>query len=131
MENPEIFDSEYCNVQYKEKDNIVLITWKKYCHLDDYRRPAMYASGLLKKHFGSNLIIDARNGFEDDKEDIECGFSVLLPSMSESDCKKVCFIMNEISGIEEEISLWTKEFMKYFTVKSVLSYEEAVKYIIE
>ncbi|MDT3427763.1 hypothetical protein J2Z22_003339 [Paenibacillus forsythiae] len=35
--------------------------------------------------------------------------------------------MNEVNEIEEEMDMWTKEFMKYFTVKRVKSYEDAVE----
>jgi hypothetical protein len=86
---------------------------------------------LLKKYTNSNFVVDARNGFEDEKEDTEWGFSVLLPAMSKTDCKTVVFIMNEVSDIEEEMDMWTKEFMKYFTVKKVKCYDEAIKAIVE
>jgi len=62
---------------------------------------------------------------------VELEFSVLLPSMSSTDCKIVVFIMNEVNEIEEEMNMWTKEFMKYFTVKKVTRYAESVNYILE
>ncbi|MDF2804705.1 MAG: hypothetical protein K0S61_4610 [Anaerocolumna sp.] len=123
------FHSEYCNVKYIIEDNIVLISWKKFCCYEDYRNPTTYALELLRKYSNSNLVVDARNGFEDEKEDIEWGFSILLPAMADTDCKKVIFIMNEVNEIEEEIDLWTKEFMKYFIVKKVKGYEEAIRII--
>ncbi|MDF2675685.1 MAG: hypothetical protein K0R09_3957 [Clostridiales bacterium] len=123
------FDSKYCNVSYIIEDNIVLISWKKFCCYEDYRNPTTYALELLRKYANSNLVVDARNGFEDEKEDIEWGFSILLPAMAHTDCKKVIFIMNEVNEIEEEIDLWTKEFMKYFVVKKVKGYEEAIRII--
>ena len=129
MSNKNEFDSEFSNVKYMAEDNIVLLTWKKFCCYNDYRNPTIFALDLLKMHSNSNFIVDARNGFEDEKDDVEWGFSVLLPAMSNTDCKIVVFIMNEVNEIEEEMDMWTKEFMKYFTVKKVLSYAEAVKYI--
>ena len=123
------FDSEFSNVKYMFEDNIVLLTWKKFCCYNDYRNPTTFALELLKKYPNSNFVVDARNGFEDEKDDIEWGFSVLLPAMSSTDCKRVVFIMNEVNEIEEEMDMWTKEFMKYFTVKKVTSYAEAVKQI--
>ena len=75
--------------------------------------------------------MDARNGFEDEKEDVEWGFKVLLPAMSKTDCKIVVFILNEVNEIEEEMDMWTKEFMKYFKVKKVETLEKARKYIDE
>ena len=123
------FNSEFSNVKYISEDNIVFLTWKKFCCYDDYRNPTIFALELLKKYANSNFVVDARNGFEDEKEDTEWGFSVLLPAMSNTDCKNVVFIMNEVNEIEEEMDMWTKEFMKYFKVKKVKCYEDAVKVI--
>ncbi len=125
------FDSEFCNVIYKDDVNIVLLTWKKFCCSDDYRRPTTFAAELLKKYPDSNFVVDARNGFEDEKEDVEWGFSVYLPALSKTSCKKVVFIMNEVSEIEAEMDMWTTEFMKYFVVKKVTSYQEAEKNLCE
>lgn len=121
------FDSEFCNVKYVESDHIVLLTWKEFCRLDDYRTPTMFASDLLKQFPGSNIIVDARNGFEDEKEDVTWGFTVLLPAMAQSECKYIIFIMEKYNEIEEEMDMWTKEFSKYFTVKKAPNYQEAVK----
>ena len=124
------FDSEFSNVKYMAEENIVLLTWKKFCCYDDYRHPTTFALELLKKYSNSNFVVDARNGFEDEQEDVEWGFSVLLPAMSRTDCKIVIFIMNEVNEIEEEMDMWTKEFMKYFTVKKVTRYSGVIKYIV-
>ena len=123
------FDSEFCNVKFREEDNVVFLTWKKFCCYDNYRNPTIFALNLLNKHPNSNFVIDARNGFEDEKEDVEWGFSILLPAISKTGCKKVVFIMNEVNEIEDEMDMWTKEFMKYFIVKKVKCYEDAVKFI--
>lgn len=123
------FDSEFCNVKYIEKDNIVLLTWKKFASFENYRTPTLFAAELLAKHEGSSFVCDARNGFEDEKEDVEWGFSVLLPTMSKAGCKNVVFIMNEVNEIEDEMDMWTKEFMKYFTAIKVTTYDEAVERI--
>ena len=120
------FDSEFSNVKYIEKDNVVFLTWKKFCSFDNYRIPTYFALGLLEKYPNSNFVVDARNGFEDVKEDVEWGFSELLPGMSKTDCKYVAFIINEVNEIEEEMDLWTKEFGKYFTVVRAVSYEAAI-----
>lgn len=123
------FDSAFCHVTYLSEDNVVFLTWKKFCRLQDYREPTMFAAQLLRKYVNSNFIIDARNGFEDDKEDVEWGFSYLLPEMAKSDCEICVFIVKKVSLIDEEIDLWTKEFLRYFIVKQVHSYEEAIKQV--
>jgi len=129
MEAKNEFDSEFCDVRYVSKENIVFLTWKKSCSYDNYRKPTTFALELLKKYTNSNFVIDARNGFEDEKDDIEWGFTVLLPAMAKTSCKNIIFIMNEVNEIEEEINIWTKEFMKYFVVKKVKSYEDSINFI--
>ena len=125
------FDSEFCNVKYIYQDNLVFLNWKKFCCYYNYRTPTTFALELLKNHPNSNFVVDVRNGFEDLEDDVNWGFSELLPAMSKTNCKIVIFIMNEINEIKEEMDMWTKEFMKYFTVKKVTNYEDVVKLISE
>ena len=114
------FTSEYADVQYLADKNKVLLTWKKEAKLDNYRKPATAALELLREH-NCDFIIDARNGFEDEKEDVEWGFSFLLPEMSKTGCKTVWFIMTQVNEtqIGEEMDMWTAEFLKYFKVRKV------------
>lgn len=49
--------------------------------------------------------------------------------MAKTDCKIVVLIMNEVNRIEEEMDMWTKEFMKYFKVKRITSYEDGLKFV--
>lgn len=121
------FNSDYCEVRYVEKDKAVLLTWKKFACGENYRTPTTFAGELLKEYEGSNLIVDARNGFEDEKSDADWGMSVLLPGMAKTKCKVICFIMNEVNQIEEEMDMWTKEFGKYFAVIKAADYENALE----
>lgn len=125
------FDSEYSHVEYIAADNIVLLTWKKFCCKNNYRNPTTFAVDLLNRYPGSNFVVDARNGFEDERDDVKWGFSVLLPAMSKTDCKVVVFIVNEVNEIKSEMDMWTKEFKKYFIVKQVANYSAAIKFIAE
>ena len=125
------FNSDYCSVKYIKEDNIVFLKWKKFACFDNYRQPTWFAYELLDNYKNSNYIVDARNGFEDDKADVKWGFEKLLPAMAKTDCKCVVFILNEVNEIEEEMDLWTKEFIKYFKVIKVTSYDEALKKVKE
>ena len=107
-----MFESEYANIEYIEKDNVVFHTWKKEAHYDDYRMPVMASLELLREHENSFFIVDARNGFEDVKEDVEWGFSYFLPELKKTGCKVWGFILPEVSDIEGEIDLWTAEIQK-------------------
>ena len=127
------FDSEYANVKFDNENNVVVITWKQFCCYDDYRKPTTFALDLLNIYTGSNLIVDARNGFEDNEDDVEWGFHFLLPAMSKTGCKKVGFIMETENTIETEMDMWTLEFGKYFAVFREKNYEkllEAMKTMI-
>lgn len=121
--------TDFAEVTYKAEDSAVFLVWKNRAILEDYREPTLFALELLQKHNGSNFIVDARNGFEDDKRDVEWGFSYLLPEMSRTSCRFIVFIMNEINEVEigEEMDMWTAEFGKYFAVTKSKSYEEAVE----
>lgn len=121
-----VFESEYCRVEYLEKYNIVFLEWKKFCSGKNYREPVMFALNLLRGHKNSNFIFDARNGFEDDKEDVKWGFEFFIPEMAKTDCKRVSFIMNKVSGIEDEMNMWEKEFRKYFEVNKFDDKKKAV-----
>ena len=123
------FESEFCQVQYIKNDHVVLLQWKNPCHHDNYRLPTSFALERLREHNGSSFVIDARNGFEDHKDDVEWAFTVLLPAMSKTLCKNVIFIMNPVNLIEDEIDMWTREFSKYFNCKRVATYADALKYL--
>lgn len=125
------FDSDYSHVEYISADNIVFLTWKKFCCKSNYRAPTIFAVDLLNQYPESNFVVDAQNGFEDESADVEWGFSVLLPAMSKTDCKIVVFIVNEVNEIKSEMDMWTKEFKKYFTVKQVTNYQDAIDFISE
>ena len=52
---------------------------------------------------GSVFIVDARNGFEDVKEDVDWGFNYFLPELKKTGCAIWGFILPEVSEIEGEI----------------------------
>ena len=120
------FNSDYANVRYIEEDKAVFLTWKKAAYLENYREPAVFALELLRNNIGSNLVVDARNGFEDDKRDAEWGATYLIPEMAKTSCRFICFIMNKVNNIEEEMDMWTIEFGKYFAVIRAQNYNEAI-----
>lgn len=122
------FDTEFCEVRYVEADGAVFLRWKKFARLDDYRKPTMFALELIRAHNAVRFIVDARNGFEDDKRDVEWGFSYLLPEIAKTACRFVCFILTaeNLHAIGDEMDMWTVEFGKYFAVTKSADYESAV-----
>lgn len=51
----DLFDSEFCKVTYVKEDNVVILSWKKFCCYDNYLKPTLFASKLLHKHGGAIL----------------------------------------------------------------------------
>ena len=121
------FYSDYANVSLIEEKQVVLLEWKQAAYLENYREPTEFALKLLQEHPGTNFVVDARNGFEDDKRDVEWGFSYLLPEMAKTSCRCICFIMNQVNDIEAEMDMWTLEFGKYFGVMRAEDFEQAVE----
>lgn len=119
------FDSDYCHITYLPDDKAVLHTWKRFCCGECYRTPVLFSLKLLQNYDGSNLVVDARNGFEDEKADVEWAFTEFIPAMAKTSCQTVTFIMNEVNDIEGEMDMWTREFSKYFKVRRVSSPEDA------
>ncbi len=122
----QMYQSEFCEVEYLKEANSVFLKWKKFCMGEDYRKPARFALQSLSENENCNFIIDARSGFEDDKEDVKWVFDEFIPKMSQTGCKKVVFITSLVNDIEGEIDMFTKAFMKYFEVKNVNSLDEAI-----
>ena len=129
LKDTDKFESDYAKIEYIEKDNVVFHVWKKEAHFDDYRKPVMAALEMLRSHKGSAFIVDARNGFEDVKEDVEWGFTYFLPELKRTGCEVWGFILPEISKIEGEIDLWTNEIEKNFRVIRAEKYEDVFKQI--
>ena len=38
-----IYQSSYCDAYYEDEKNVVLVCWKSYCELEQYRTPLEYA----------------------------------------------------------------------------------------
>ena len=124
-----MFENKFAKVEYIEGDNVVFHIWKKEAHFDDYRKPVTASLELLREHKDSVFIVDARNGFEDTKEDVEWGFDYFLPELKKTGCRIWGFILPEVSDIEGEIDLWTREIEKNFTVIRAESYSDILSKI--
>lgn len=123
----EVFESGFARCEYIGKDNAVLHVWKKEAHFSDYRLPVTASLDMLRKHKGSIFIVDARNGFEDVREDVDWGFEYFLPELKKTGCEVWGFILPEVSNIEGEIDLWTREIEKNFFVIRAESYEQILR----
>ncbi len=60
--------SEYCDVNYNDRYNVVFVKWNKFCCFEDYRMPLECALDIIKQ-YKCDYVADTRDGFENIPED--------------------------------------------------------------
>ena len=98
-----MYISEYCEVNYEEKYNVVLVKWKKFCCNQDYRKPLEYALDIIREHKNCDYVADTRSGFENILEDTEWVAEYFMPIAVEYGCKCIYFIIDENNSLKEEL----------------------------
>ncbi len=121
----EVYDSAHCTVYYRPELKAVYLEWKKFSCGDEYRKPCEHLLKLMQIYQCKNVVVNAVNGFEDDKEDVDWAFEYFIPALAKTSCKILVFIMGTGNSLDHEIDMFTKEFMKYFQVERCHSMEEA------
>ena len=94
--------SEFCDVRYEEKHNVVLVEWKKFCCYEDYRKPLEIALNIIKE-FKCDYVADTRNGFENIEEDTKWVADYFMPKAAEYGCKCIYFIIDDNNSLKEEL----------------------------
>ena len=94
--------SEFCDVFYDEKHNVVFVTWKKFCCNEDYRKPLKYALEIIKQH-SCDYVADTRNGFENIPEDTKWVADYFMPTAVEYGCNIIYFIIDENNSLKDEL----------------------------
>lgn len=124
-----MYNSEFCEVSYNSKYNVVFVKWKKFCKIDEYRGPLLYALEIIKE-YNCNYVADTRNGFEDNPEDTIWIKNHFIPKAVEYGCKTIYFIIdkdnslaNELKGQEED----SKDKIKFeyiYNLADIRNYEK-------
>ncbi len=96
------YSSEFCDVEYDERHNVVLVTWKRFCCGEDYRRPLEHALGIISK-YRCDYAADTRNGFENEQEDTLWVAEYFMPKAAELGCRYINFIVDECNSLREEL----------------------------
>lgn len=94
--------SEYCYVNYEEKHNAVFVKWKKFCCMEDYRKPLEYALEIIRK-YKCCYAADTRNGFENIPEDTKWVADYFMPTAASCGCKCIYFIIDKENSLKEEL----------------------------
>ena len=98
-----IYLSEFSDVFYVEDKNVVLVHWKKYCELEQYRKPLECALNVIKDHYGCNYVADTRDGFEDNPLDTKWVAEYFMPKAKEYGCRIIYFIIDSNNSLKEEL----------------------------
>ena len=102
-DSEKIYLSEFCDVFYAADKNVVLVHWKKYCELEQYRKPLEQALMVIKDHPGCNYVADTRDGFEDNPLDTAWVADHFMPKAKEYGCKIIYFIIDSNNSLREEL----------------------------
>lgn len=97
-----MYSSKYCDVKYLQEYNVVFVTWKEFCCMDDYRKPLEYALEIIKEH-KCDYVADTRSGFENIAEDTAWVADYFMPKAVEYGCRCIYFIIDEDNSLREEL----------------------------
>ena len=97
-----MYSSRYCDVKYEKDYNVVFVTWKEFCSMDDYRKPLKYALEIIKEH-KCDYVADTRNGFENIDEDTAWVADYFMPKAALLGCECIYFIIDEDNSLKEEL----------------------------
>jgi len=119
-----MYISDYCEVNYEEKYNVVLVKWKKFCCNQDYRKPLEYALDIIKQHENCDYVADTRSGFENIPEDTQWVADYFMPMAVEYGCKCIYFIIDKSNSLKEELEGQENDSSDKIEFKYIYSLEE-------
>lgn len=122
-EKSEQYFSEFCDVSYNSDNNVVFVKWKKFCCLEDYRKPLEFALEIIKK-YRCDYVADTRNGFENIPEDNKWVADYFMPTAAEYGCRCIYFIIDEDNSLKDELEGQENDSksiiqFKYITMESI------------
>ena len=119
-----IYLSECSDVFYLEDKNVVLVHWKKYCELEQYRKPLEGALQTIREHSGCNYVADTRDGFEDNPFDTKWVADYFMPKAKEYGCRVIYFIIDRDNSLKEELEGQEKDSASLLEFRYIYGIEE-------
>lgn len=110
--------SEYCDVNYNETYNIVFVKWKKFCCIEDYRKPLEFALDIIKQ-YKCDYVADTRDGFENILEDTKWVADYFMPKAAEYGCRVIYFIIDENNTLKDELEGQQKDSQSLMQFKYI------------
>ena len=119
-----MYISEYCEVGYQEKYNVVLVKWKKFCCKQDYRKPLEYALNIIKNNENIKDLTVTRSGFENITEDTQWVAEYFMPTAVEYGCKHIYFIIDKSNSLKKELEGQERNSSDKIEFRYIYSLEE-------
>ena len=119
-----VYLSEFSDVFYVKDKNVVLVHWKKYCELEQYRTPLEHALNVIKDHDCCNYVADTRDGFEDNPLDTKWVAEYFMPKAKEYGCRIVYFIIDENNSLREELEGQEKDSAQLLEFRYIYGLDE-------
>lgn len=123
----DIYLSDTCDVYYLNGKNVVLVHWKKYCELEEYRTPLEHALRVISEHTGCDYVADTRDGFEDNPLDTNWVAEYFMPKAREYGCKTIYFIIDKDNSLREELEGQEKDTSSLLEFKYVYGLDEIIR----
>lgn len=120
----EIYLSDACDVCYLADRNVVLVHWKKYCELEQYRTPLKHALQVIRNHSGCNYVADTRDGFEDNPLDTKWVAEYFMPKAKEYGCSIIYFIIDKENSLKEELEGQEKDSSSLLRFRYIYGLDE-------
>lgn len=120
----EIYLSDYSDVYYVAEKNVVLVHWKKYCELEEYRAPLEAALKVIREHDGCDYVADTRDGFEDNPLDTKWVAEFFMPHAREYGCRIIYFIIDKDNSLKEELEGQEKDSASLLEFKYIYDLSE-------
>ena len=111
-------------VFYVADKNVVLVHWKKYCELEQYREPLMKALQVIIAHSGCNYVADTRDGFEDNPLDTKWVAEYFMPKAKEYGCSIIYFIIDKDNSLKEELEGQEKDSASILEFRYIYGIDE-------
>lgn len=118
-----VYYSEYCEVYYNEDKNVVFVKWKKYCEIDEYRKPLLKALDVIKDH-KCNYVADTRSGFIDNPLDTIWVKDYFMVKAKEYGCNVIYFIIDKNNSLKEELEGQENDSKSLLEFKYIYSIDE-------
>ena len=105
---------------------MVFVKWKKFCCMEDYRKPLEYALEIIEK-YKCNYVADTRDGFENIPEDTAWVADYFMPKAASLGCECIYFIIDENNSLKEELEGQASDSADVITFKYIYDLSEVEK----